>query len=205
MTIYLYDGDLPSGLEFGSSVAVDTETMGLNPIRDRLCLAQLSSGDGNAHLVQFKKGSDYNAPNLKTLMANPNVTKIFHYARFDLAVMKKYLNIMATPCYCTKIVSRLVRTSTDRHGLKNLCKDLIDVDLSKQQQTSDWGVDRLSEAQQEYAASDVLYLHKLKEILEDLLDREGRKELALTMFEFLPTRAELDLLGWADVDLFNHS
>ncbi len=205
MTIYLYDTDLPDGLDFGASVAVDSETMGLNPIRDRLCLVQLSSGDGNAHLVQFKKGSDFNAPNLKALMANPKVTKFFHYARFDLGVIYKYLGVMATPCYCTKIVSRITRTSTDKHGLKNLCKELLGLDLAKQQQTSDWGAETLSDAQKEYAASDVLYLHSLVKILDTLLEREGRTDLAQAMFEFLPTRSKLDLLGWADVDLFSHA
>ncbi len=203
MTITLHKGDLPADLTFGSSVAVDTETMGLNPARDRLCLVQLSSGDGNAHLVQLT-GKNYDAPNLKALMANPDVLKIFHFARFDIAAIKAYLEVDCAPVYCTKIASRLTRTFTDRHGLKDLCRDLVGVEISKQQQSSDWGADELSEEQLKYAASDVLHLHKLKEKLDDMLAREGRTELAKSICDFLPTRAGLDLEGWADVDIFAH-
>lgn len=204
MTVHLHVGDLPDGLDLGSLVAIDSETLGLNPLRDRLCLVQLSSGDGEAHLVQFKDGN-YDAPNLKALLADQAVTKMFHFARFDLAVLKQYLGVMPTPIYCTKISSKLVRTYTDRHGLKDLCKELISVDLSKQQQSSDWGADELSEAQQKYAASDVLYLHQLKEVLDEMLEREGRTDLAKATCEYLPIRAELDLKGWADVDIFAHA
>ncbi len=204
MTIYLHQGDLPDDLKFGPSVAVDTETMGLNPLRDRLCLAQLSAGDGDAHLVQLKK-ADYAAPNLKALLADPKVTKIFHFARFDLAVLKQYLDVWTQPIYCTKIASKLVRTFTDRHGLKDLCRELLDVDISKQQQCSDWGSAEITDAQKEYAASDVLHLHRLKEVLDTMLEREGRAHLAEAAFGFLASRAELDLLGWSEKDIFAHS
>jgi ribonuclease D len=203
MTITLHKGDLPDGLGFGASVAVDSETMGLRPERDRLCLVQLSAGDGDAHLVQLPQG-DYAAPNLKALMLDASVTKIFHYARFDVAVMRAYLGVMATPVYCTKIASKLVRTYTDRHGLKDLCRELLGVDLSKQQQSSDWGASNLSEEQLHYAASDVLYLHQIQGILDARLEREGRMEIAQACFDFLPTRAQLDLIRYDDVDIFSH-
>lgn len=203
MTVELYHGDLPAGVAFGSSVAIDTETLGLKPHRDRLCLVQLSSGDGVAHLVQFGPGRP-DAPNLRRLLADPATVKIFHFARFDLAVLETYLGVMATPVYCTKIASRLTRTFTDRHGLKDLCKELIGVDLSKQQQTSDWGAETLTPEQLRYAAADVLHLHALKAMLDVLLEREGRAGLARAAFEFLPTRARLDLLGWDEEDIFAH-
>ncbi len=204
MTIHLHRGDLPDGLGFGSSVAIDTEAMGLNPHRDRLCVAQLSAGDGTAHLVQFQRGS-YDAPNLKALLANPNVLKIFHFGRFDIALLAQYLGVYARPVYCTKIAAKLTRTYTDRHGLKDLCRELLGVELSKQQQTSDWGQAELTPEQQSYAASDVLHLHALKARLDVLLEREGRTDLAAECFRFLPARAELDLNGWLDaVDVFNH-
>ena len=203
MTVSLHKGDLPSGLDFGDSVAVDTETMGLDPVRDRLCVVQLSAGDGNAHLVQLAQG-EYDAPNLKALMANPKVTKLFHFARFDMAMMKRYLGVDVAPVYCTKIASKLVRTYTDRHGLKDLCRELLGVDLSKQQQSSDWGAAELTEAQLTYAASDVLYLHELRRGLDAMLAREGRTDLAQRCFSFLPTRVELDLSGWAEQDIFEH-
>ena len=203
MTITLHRGDLPDGLSFGDSVAVDSETMGLRPERDRLCLVQLSAGDGDAHLVQLAQGA-YAAPNLTALMNDPSVTKIFHYARFDIAVMQAYLGVMATPVYCTKIASKLVRTYTDRHGLKDLCRELLGVDLSKQQQSSDWGADTLSEEQLNYAASDVLYLHRIRGILDERLAREGRAEIAQACFDFLPTRATLDLIRYDDEDIFSH-
>ena len=203
MTITLHKGDLPKGLSFGSSVAIDTETMGLNPARDRLCLIQLSSGDGNAHLVQFAAG-EYAAPNLKAVLNDPKLLKIFHFGRFDIASIKAYLDIDCSPVYCTKIASRMGRTFTDRHSLKELCKELLGVELSKQQQSSDWGAANLSEEQLAYAASDVLYLHKLKDKLDEMVAREGRTELAQAAFEFLPVRATLDLEGWADVDIFAH-
>jgi ribonuclease D len=204
MTIYFHERDLPDGLDLGRSVAVDTETMGLEPRRDRLCLAQLSAGDGTAHLVRFAPGA-YEAPNLCRLLADPSVLKLFHYGRFDIAVMGVYLGVFAAPVYCTKIASRLTRTYTDRHGLKDLCRELIGVELSKQQQISDWGAESLSEEQKAYAASDVLYLHQLKDRLDALLEREGRTEIAQACFDFLPTRARLDLLGWAERDIFSHS
>jgi ribonuclease D len=203
LTITLHRGDLPAGLDFGSSVAIDSETMGLNPHRDRLCVVQLSGGDGNSHLVQFPIGQ-YAAPNLKALLANPKVTKIFHFGRFDIAVMQHYLGVVTTPVYCTKIASKLVRTFTDRHGLKDLCKELLGVELSKQQQSSDWGADELTEEQMKYAASDVLYLHQLRAKLDEMLAREGRTELARACFEFLPSRAFLDLQGWPELDIFAH-
>lgn len=204
MAVFLHHHDLPDDLDLGSSVAIDSETMGLNPHRDRLCLVQLSAGDGDAHLVKFD-GKTYNAPNLVRLLEDPSSEKLFHFGRFDIAVMKKYLGATCKPVYCTKIASRLVRTYTDRHGLKNLCQELIGVDISKQQQSSDWGADELSKAQQDYAASDVLYLHQLREKLDVMLAREGRTEMAAECFKFLPMRAELDLAGWEETDIFAHS
>jgi ribonuclease D len=199
----LYKGDLPAGLSFGPIVAIDTETMGLNPHRDRLCLVQMSGGDGNAHLVQFAKGQ-YGAPNLKKLLADPNVLKLFHFGRFDIAMLEHHLGVRCEPVYCTKIAARLTRTFTDRFGLKDLCRDLLGVDLSKQQQTSDWGAEKLTDEQLAYAASDVLHLHALKNKLDALLAREGRTELAQAAFRFLPDRARLDLAGWPEVDIFAH-
>lgn len=204
MTNYLHRGDLPAGLAFGGAVAVDSETMGLQTHRDRLCVVQLSAGDGDAHLVQFLPG-DYAAPRLKALLADHKVLKILHFARFDIAAFRLWLGVETSPVYCTKIASRLCRTYTDKHGLKDLARDILGVELSKQQQSSDWGVPNLSEAQIEYAASDVLYLHALKEKLDLLLAREGRLGLARACFEFLPARAELDLAGWADVDILAHA
>ncbi len=203
MAIHFHEGDLPDGLDFGPSVAVDSETMGLLPHRDRLCVVQLSSGDGTAHLVRFKKGA-YDAPNLKALMVNPDVLKIFHFARFDVAVMQQYLGVETAPIYCTKIASKLVRTYTDRHGLKDLCQELAGIQLDKQQQSSDWGADDISDAQMKYAASDVLYLHKLKEKLDMMLAREGRTAFAQQAFDFLPTRAGMDLAGFESLDIFSH-
>ncbi len=203
MTVELYQDDLPAGLDFGSSVAIDTETLGLNPLRDRLCLVQLSSGDGTAHLVQLAEGA-YDAPNLKALLADGGVLKIFHFARFDLAALYHYLGVMPEPVYCTKIASRLTRTFTDRHGLKDLCKDLLGVELSKQQQSSDWGAGQLTPEQLKYAASDVLYLHRLKEKLDAMLEREKRTDFAQACYSFLPSRAQLDLSGWAEDDIFSH-
>ena len=204
MTVHLHKNDLPAGIEFGKSVAVDTETQGLSLVRDKLCLVQLSSGDGDAHVVQVNRDT-YDCPNLKTLMSNPDVEKIFHFARFDVAIMARDLDIEITPIFCTKIASGLVRTYTDRHGLKDLCRELLSVDLSKQQQSSDWASEVLTEAQLNYAASDVLYLHQLKTILSARLIREGRYEVAKGCFEFLKTRADLDLLGWDGVDIFSHN
>jgi ribonuclease D len=203
MTHQLYRGDLPEGVEFGPVVAVDTEAMGLNPYRDRLCLLQLSAGDGDAHLVQLTPGG-YAAPRLKRLLADPGVTKLFHFARFDLAMIYHHLGVMALPVYCTKIASRLARTFTDRHGLRDLCKELINIDLSKQQQSSDWGAEALTDEQLRYAASDVLHLHALRSRLDAMLAREGRVELARACFEFLPHRVMLDLEGWAEQDIFAH-
>ncbi len=203
MKIQVYQGDLPDDLDLGPVVAIDTETMGLRPSRDRLCLAQLSSGDGNAHLVQFQDG-DFSAPNLRALLADRSVLKLFHFARFDVGVFYQYLETMTEPVFCTKIASKLVRTYTDRHGLRDLCRELIGKDLSKQQQSSDWGAPVLSSEQKRYAASDVLYLHQLKALLEDMLEREGRTELAQACFDFLPTRVRLDLAGWPDEDIFAH-
>ena len=204
MAIHLHRNDLPDGLTLGPVVAIDTETMGLDPRRDRLCVVQLSDGTGDAHLVQIAKGQE-RAPNLERLLLDPAVLKLFHYGRFDIAVMKKAFGVTTAPVWCTKIASKLVRTFTDRHGLKYLLADLVGVDVSKQQQTSDWGAEVLTEAQKEYAASDVLYLHALKAELEARLQREGRIELAERLFAFLPTRAELDLLGWENVnDIFLH-
>lgn len=204
MTIRLHIGDLPDDVSFGPAVAIDTETLGLNPHRDRLCLVQLSAGDGTAELVQIPQGPA-RAPNLVRLLADPGVTKLFHFARFDLAVLYHALGVMPGPVYCTKIASRLVRTYTDRHGLKDIARELLGVDLFKQQQSSDWGAATLSEAQLAYAASDVLHLHALRQTLDLLLEREGRRDLARACFDFLPSRARLDLLGWADVDIFAHS
>jgi ribonuclease D len=203
MTVTLHQGDLPDGLDFGDTVALDSETMGLHPHRDRLCLLQLSAGDGNAHLVQFAQDS-YDAPNLRALLTNPAVTKLFHFGRFDIAVLQHYLGVVCSPVYCTKIASKLVRTYTDRHGLKDLCKELLGIDLSKQQQSSDWGAAELSQQQLDYAASDVLYLHQLRDELERRLAREDRAGIARACFEFLPMRAGLDLAGWADEDIFAH-
>lgn len=203
MTNSLHCGDLPEGLDFGATVAIDTEAMGLNPYRDRLCLVQLSAGDGEAHLVQLAPGA-YEAPRLKRLLADPAVTKLFHFARFDLAMLHRYLGVMALPCYCTKIASRLARTFSDRHGLRELCKDLLNFDLSKQQQSSDWGAQTLSAEQLRYAAADVLHLHALRARLDAMLAREGREELARACFEFLPHRVLLDLAGWAEQDIFAH-
>lgn len=203
MTIKLHKGDLPDNVKFSGSVAVDTETLGLKPHRDRLCLVQLSGGDGNAHVVQIAQGQT-EAPNLKALLENERNTKIFHFARFDIAVLGHYLGANVNPVYCTKIASKLVRTYTDRHGLKDLCRELIGLDMSKQQQSSDWGADQLSQAQLEYAASDVLYLHKLVSRLDLMLERTGRKHIANACFDFLSTRAELDLLGWEETDIFAH-
>ena len=201
--ISLHSGDLPAGLAFKGSVAIDTETLGLRPHRDRLCLVQLSAGDGTAHLVQFD-GSDYSAPRLKALLAAKSVTKIFHFARFDAAVLKKYLGVETAPIYCTKIVSKLVRTYTDRHGLKDLAAELAGIELSKQQQSSDWGAAKLSEQQLAYAASDVLHLHEIKAKLDAMLDRSGRRAMAEAAFAFLSTRAALDLAGFEDMDIFAH-
>ena len=203
MTITLHRGDLPADLSLGNVVAVDTETMGLNPHRDRLCLVQLSAGDGNAHLVQIPRGPA-KAPRLAALIADPKVLKLFHFGRFDIAMLEHALKVRCEPVYCTKIAARLVRTFTDRWGLKDLCKELLGVDLSKQQQTSDWGAETLSEEQLAYAASDVLHLHALRAKLDALLAREGRTELAEAAFRFLPTRARLDVAGWPDVDIFEH-
>ena len=207
MAINLHRGDLPAELSLGPVVAVDTETMGLNPHRDRLCLVQLSGGDGNGELVQIPQGppgTPHHAPNLKRLLEDPQVLKIFHFARFDIAALKQGLGIDCRPVYCTKIASRLVRTFTDRHGLKDLCKDLLGIELSKQQQSSDWGAQELTPEQLRYAASDVLYLHALRAKLDAVLVREGRDELARACFDFLPARAALDLGGWDEPDIFAH-
>ena len=207
MTIELYRGDLPAGLKLGPVVAVDTETMGLNPARDRLCLVQLSQGDGVCHLVQIAKpamGQRASAPNLKALFEDRNVLKLFHFARFDLAALKAGLGVMPAPVYCTKVASKLARTFTDRHGLKDLVRDLLGVELSKEQQTSDWGGAELTPAQLKYAAADVLHLHALKARLDEMLTREGRMALAEATFRFLGTRAELDLAGWGEEDIFAH-
>ncbi len=203
MKIHLHHGDLPDRLDLGKLVAIDTETLGLNPFRDRLCLAQLSAGDGVCHAVQFAAG-EYGAPNLKRLLADPAVTKLFHFARFDVAMFRRYLGVVCTPIYCTKIASKLVRTYTDRHGLKDLVRELLGVELSKEQQSSDWGASELSEKQLAYAASDVAHLHALKRSLDAMLVREGRTGLAKACFDFLPARAELDLAGWEEVDIFAH-
>ena len=204
MTIRLHRGDLPDLSRYTTSVAIDTETMGLNPHRDRLCVVQMSNGDGSADVIQIPLGHT-DAPNLKALLANPKITKIFHFARFDLAALYNALGVMPQPVYCTKIASRLTRTYTDRHGLKDLVREVLNIDLSKQQQSSDWGATGLSEAQLAYAASDVLHLHGLRDRLDAMLAREGRTELAQACFDFLPTRAKLDLGGWAAEDIFAHS
>ena len=203
MNVKLHQNDLPDGLEFGDSVAVDTETMGLSLVRDRLCLVQLSAGDGSCHLVQFRK-ADYQAPNLERLLGDTTVTKLFHFARFDLAMIERYLGVACSPVYCTKTASKLARTFTDRHGLKDLCRDLLGVEISKQQQSSDWGSAELTKEQQRYAATDVVHLHRLRTRLDEMLEREGRDSLARACFEFLPVRARLDLAGWGDEDIFAH-
>ena len=204
MTHHLYQGDLPDGLDLGPVVAIDSEAMGLRIGRDPLCVVQLSSGDGDAHLVQLNRAT-YDCPNLKRLLADPDVLKIFHFGRFDIAMFAAYLGVTTAPVYCTKIASKLARTYTDRHGLKDVTKELLAVDISKAQQSSDWGADKLSPEQQAYAASDVLNLHALKARLDAMLVREGRAELAKACFEFLPSRALLDVAGWEDVDIFAHS
>ena len=203
MTNYLYKNDLPANLNLGNSIAIDTETMGLNIKRDRLCLMQISSGDGNAHLIQFEQGN-YQAPNLKKLLSDEKILKIFHFARFDVATIKHHLEIDLKNIYCTKIASRLVRTYTDAHGLKSLCDELLGIDLSKKQQSSDWGNVEINEKQIDYAASDVLYLHRLKTRLDDMIRRENREEILKACLEFLPTRCTLDLEGFASVDIFSH-
>jgi len=203
--ITLHKGDLPAGLDLGSVVAVDTEAMGLDPHRDQLCVVQLSSGDGTAHVVQLDRKEGYNCPNLKTLLADDATLKLFHFARFDVAMMKKWLGVDCAPVFCTKIASKLARTYTDRHGLKDVSKELAGVDMSKAQQSSDWGADDLSDAQLQYAASDVLHLHKIRDKLVAMLEREGRLDLAQSCFDFLPTRAALDLQGWGEMDIFAHS
>ncbi len=200
---HLHIGDLPPGLDFGSSVAVDTETMGLNPHRDRLCVVQLSAGDGVCHLVHFPD-PHFDAPNLKALLADRGVTKLFHFARFDVAAIHRYLGIVCAPVYCTKIASKMTRTFTDKHGLKDLCRELLGVEISKEQQSSNWGAAELTPEQVRYAAGDVLYLHRLRAIFDPLLAREGRTELAQACFDFLPVRGELDLLGWDEPDIFHH-
>jgi ribonuclease D len=204
MTNHLYAHDLPDGLDLGPIVAIDCETMGLNPHRDRLCVVQLSGGDGHAHLIQIAKGQTA-APNLCALLENPDVLKLFHFGRFDIAAMLNAFGAVTAPVYCTKIASRLVRTFTDRHGLAKLLQEMLGVDISKQQQSSDWGADALTDAQLEYAASDVLYLHRLRDELNLMLVREGRMEMAQACFDFLPMRARLDLQGWPDIDIFAHA
>lgn len=203
MANHFYRNDLPDGLSFGDSVAIDCETMGLNPHRDRLCVVQLSGGDGNAHIVQIDKGQT-SAPNLEALLVDPDVLKLFHFGRFDIAAMHNAFGALAAPVYCTKIASKLIRTYTDRHGLKYLLQELLSIDISKQQQSSDWGAPTLTDAQLAYAASDVLYLHRLREVLNERLVREDRMELAEACFGFLPTRAKLDLAGWPETDIFAH-
>lgn len=210
MANHLHQGDLPDGLDLGKLIAVDTETAGLHPIRDRLCVIQLSAGDGDAHLVQFPRPADgappeYSAPNLRRLLADPDVEKIFHFARFDLAVLQRDLGLHAAPVFCTKIASKLVRTYTDRHGLRDICQELLSISISKEQQSSDWGAAKLSDAQVGYAAADVLHLHALRDALKTMLEREDRMDLAASCFAFLPTRAALDLAGWDTVDIFAHS
>jgi len=205
MAVYLHEEDLPEEVKFADGpIAVDTEAMGLVPGRDRLCVVQLSDGKGDEHLVKFKSGSDYSAPNLKALLSDPQRLKLYHFARFDVGIMQAYLGIMAAPLYCTRTASRLVRTYTDRHGLKDLIKELLNVDVSKQQQTSDWGAAELTDAQRDYAASDVRYLHALKEKLDERLAREDRVALAQACFDFIPTRALLDIAGWPEQDIFAH-
>lgn len=204
MTIHMHIGDLPPGLLTSGPIAVDTETLGLNPHRDRLCLVQLADGTGDEHLVQIPAGHR-DAPNLKAVLSNPDQVKIFHFARFDVAMLRQYLDVDVAPIFCTKIASRLVRTYTDRHGLKDLVRELLQADISKQQQSSDWGAQTLTEAQMEYAASDVRYLHRLMDILSDRLIRDGRSDIAAACFAFLPTRARLDLAGWPETDIFSHT
>jgi ribonuclease D len=204
MAVHFHEEDLPAGALASGPVAVDTETMGLITPRDRLCLLQISDGQGDEHLVRFGRGSRYDAPNLKAVLGDPQRVKLYHFARFDLAAIEHYLGVTAAPVFCTKIASKLTRTYTDRHGLKNLVSELLGMDLSKQQQSSDWGAPELSDAQREYAASDVRYLHRLVAIFEERLAREGRLEIARACFEFLPARARLDLAGWADQDIFSH-
>ena len=203
MANYLYKNDLPDGLELGPIVAIDCETMGLNPHRDRLCLIQMSAGDGDCHLVQVEIGQT-SAPNLCRMLTDPTVLKLFHFGRFDIAAMYHTFGALAAPVYCTKIASKLVRTFTDRHGLRNLVQELLGTDISKHQQQSDWGAAELTPAQLDYAASDVLHLHRLKEVLDERLTREGRTDMAAACFDFLPTRAKLDLAGWPEVDIFSH-
>ncbi|MBO88766.1 MAG: ribonuclease D [Rickettsiales bacterium] len=204
MVVEVHKGDLPSDIDFGDSVAIDTETLGLKTLRDRLCVVQLSSGDGDCHIVQFPT-ADYNAPHLRRLINDQSVLKLFHFGRFDIAALNHYLGTDCQPVYCTKIASRLTRTYTDRHGLRDLCRELLGVDLSKEQQTSDWGAPELTRAQLEYAASDVLYLHRLKDLLDAKLNREGRMQIAQAAYKFLPTRAALDIAGFEDEDIFSHS
>ena len=204
MAVHFHEEDLPEGVLAPGPVAVDTETMGLVTQRDRLCLVQISDGQGDEHLVRFANGSRYDAPNLKAVLADPARLKLFHFARFDLAAIEHYLGVTAAPVFCTKIASKLVRTYTDRHGLKNLVEELLGESISKQQQSSDWGAPQLSEPQREYAASDVRYLHRLRDTLAERLEREGRMELAQACFDFLPARARLDIAGWADRDIFSH-
>lgn len=204
MTVYFHEEDLPEGVLAPGAVAVDTETMGLLTPRDRLCVVQISDGGGDEHLVRFSPGSDYAAPNLKRVLADPERLKLYHFARFDLAAIQHYLGVVAAPVYCTKTASRLIRTYTDRHGLKELVRELLGQDISKQQQTSDWGAPELSDAQKDYAASDVRYLHAMKVKLDERLAREGRTALAQACFDFLPARAALDLAGWPEVDIFAH-
>ena len=203
MKMKLYRNDLPDGLELGPLVAIDTETLGLNPQRDRLCLAQMSSGDGVCHLVRFEAGQ-YDAPNLKRMLADPKVLKLFHFARFDIAMFRRWLGVEVKPVYCTKIASKLVRTYTDRHGLKDLARELLGIEMNKEQQSSDWGAAELSDKQLAYAASDVAHLHQLKTVLDAMLAREGRSHLAQACFDFLPARAALDLAGWGETDIFAH-
>ncbi|WP_420004538.1 ribonuclease D [Arenibacterium sp. LLYu02] len=204
MANYLYQQDLPDDLDLGPVVAIDCETMGLNPHRDRLCVIQMSGGDGHAHIVQIAKGQS-EAPNIARMLTDPAVLKLFHYGRFDIAAMFHAFGALAAPVYCTKIASRMVRTYTDRHGLRNLTQDLLGTDISKQQQMSDWGAEKLTQAQLDYAASDVLYLHRLRDVLNERLEREGRTALAQSCFDFLPTRAQLDLFGWPETDIFAHT
>lgn len=203
MANHLHKGDLPDGLDLGPVVAIDCETMGLNPHRDRLCLVQMSAGDGDAHMVQIAPGQT-SAPNLARMLADPAVLKLFHFGRFDIAALHNAFGVLASPVWCTKIASKLVRTYTDRHGLRNLCQELVGIDISKHQQSSDWGATTLTEAQLEYAASDVLYLHRIREELQRRLLREGRTEMAEACFAFLPMRAQLDLAGWPEEDIFSH-
>ncbi len=204
MAVHFHEEDLPAGVLAAGPVAVDTETMGLVTPRDRLCVVQISDGDGDEHLVRFASDSRYDAPNLKAVLGDPGRLKLYHFARFDLAAIERYLGVVAAPVFCTKIASKLTRTYTDRHGLKNLVSELLGIELSKQQQSSDWGAPELTDAQREYAAADVRYLHRLMAVFEERLVREGRLEIARACFEFLPTRARLDLAGWADQDIFSH-